>query len=268
MSEWREGSLAVNGVDIHYYRSEEEGRPPMVLAHGFSDSGLCWERVARRLEDSFDIIMPDARNHGMSGRAVAGEGDLAKDLAGLIEGLSLDRPVLIGHSMGAATVAELAGRFPGLPSRIVLEDPPWMAVAGDEEVAEAEARREGFREYIKTMSRMSEKEIIESGKQLSPSWHDDEFPAWAASKKQVCDEAMAGVGLRDWRAVASAIRCPALLVHADTSLGGIVGEDVASEACRLNQDISAQHVAGAGHNIRRERFDEFVSAIQAFLYED
>ncbi|MFN2157062.1 MAG: alpha/beta fold hydrolase, partial [Anaerolineae bacterium] len=63
----------MNGVDLHYYRTGKEGGPPLVLAHGFSDDGQCWYRLATDLEADFDVVMPDARGHGLSARVRPGE---------------------------------------------------------------------------------------------------------------------------------------------------------------------------------------------------
>ncbi|MEZ4610678.1 MAG: alpha/beta fold hydrolase [Caldilineaceae bacterium] len=59
------------------------------------------------------------------------------DLAALIEALDLDKPALMGHSMGAATVSTMAYQRPNLTRRIVLEDPPWR-IQTPEEVSRAQ----------------------------------------------------------------------------------------------------------------------------------
>jgi pimeloyl-ACP methyl ester carboxylesterase len=127
-SDWLPGDVIANGIKIHYYRTGGD-KPPFVLAHGFSDSGLCWTRVARVLAESYDLIMADARGHGLSDAPEGGytSQEHAADLAGLIEALGLDRPTLMGHSMGASTVAATAVCYPELAACAVLEDPPWFA---------------------------------------------------------------------------------------------------------------------------------------------
>ena len=41
-------------------------KPPLLLLHGFNEYGLTWLRVAKELEQDYDIIMVDARGHGRS----------------------------------------------------------------------------------------------------------------------------------------------------------------------------------------------------------
>ncbi|MCP4687120.1 MAG: alpha/beta hydrolase, partial [Desulfobacterales bacterium] len=108
MSEWFSGEVVANGIKIHYTRTGGD-KPPVVLSHGFTDNGLCWTRAAWVLEKDYDVVMYDARGHGLSDAPEAGYSaeDHAADLAGLIQALELKdpRPVLMGHSMGASTAA-------------------------------------------------------------------------------------------------------------------------------------------------------------------
>ena len=126
---WTANDLVVDGVKIHYTRTGDGSKPPLVLLHGFSDSGLCWPLVAHDLEADYDVILPDARGHGHSARVQPGESiDMAADTAGLIRALGLHRPVLGGHSMGANTSSHVGARYPKLIRALVLEDPSSLTV--------------------------------------------------------------------------------------------------------------------------------------------
>jgi pimeloyl-ACP methyl ester carboxylesterase len=48
--------------------------------------------------------------------------EMASDLQGVIAGLGLVRPAIIGHSMGGGTTLALAGLYPNVPGAIILED--------------------------------------------------------------------------------------------------------------------------------------------------
>ena len=65
MTEWSPDDVIANGIRNHYYRTGGD-KPPLLLVHGFTDNGLCWTRLARVLQRDYDIIMPDARGHGLS----------------------------------------------------------------------------------------------------------------------------------------------------------------------------------------------------------
>jgi pimeloyl-ACP methyl ester carboxylesterase len=65
--------------------------------------------LARAFEAEFDVVMPDARGHGNSSTPLNGYRyeDHARDVVGLIQGLGLAAPVLLGHSMGGMTAGWL-----------------------------------------------------------------------------------------------------------------------------------------------------------------
>ena len=66
MSEgWLNENVTVAGVELGVHRTGG-GKPPIILVHGITDSGLCWTRVARSLERDWDVVMVDARGHGQS----------------------------------------------------------------------------------------------------------------------------------------------------------------------------------------------------------
>ncbi len=121
MGNWWSGDVMANGVRLHVVRTggadATASLPPLVLAHGGSGQTGNWSRVARALEADYDLIMYDARGHGLSEAPPSMEmEDFAADLAGLVQALHLDHPYLMGESMGALTVALAAGGHPRLAS--------------------------------------------------------------------------------------------------------------------------------------------------------
>ena len=96
-SHWRKNNVIINGASLHIVRTGDAHQPPLVLAHGFSDDSSCWLQTALDLEASYDIIMPDARGHGFSARVEPGQPvDMAADLAGIIQALDLQHPIVGG----------------------------------------------------------------------------------------------------------------------------------------------------------------------------
>src|SRR5690348_1012751 len=105
------GDCETNGIGLHYVRTGG-AKSPVVLLHGLLGSGACWTPLARALESEFDVVMLDARGHGGSSAPDHGYryDDHASDVVGMIRGLDLARPVLLGHSMGGMTAAVVASR--------------------------------------------------------------------------------------------------------------------------------------------------------------
>src|SRR5689334_17571717 len=182
MSEWQSGYIDVDGLRMHYTRTGGE-KPPLVLAHGFSDDGLCWSRVARALEGDFDVVMVDACGHGRSAERTAPYGPLeqAADLAGVINGLGLGHPMILGHSMGALTTLVLAGTYPELPRAILLEDPP-AAWAAAPEAPPGAPRQPTPRDWFAELKKLSGDEMIAQERERSPLWDAAEFGPWADAK--------------------------------------------------------------------------------------
>lgn len=271
MINWTHHDVDANGITLHYCRTGNGGKPLLILAHGFSDNGLCWQRAAQRLESDFDVVMFDARNHGKSSPALASADAMVEDLKSLIEKLGCDKaPILLGHSMGATTVAGVAARYPELVSMALLEDPPWWSSA-TEEKSEAEReqerakRTEGFKKYLDDMKSKTESELIAHGRKLYVDWHDDDLPAWATSKTQVDEGAMGGLKLPSWQDVALSISVPTLLIHTDGGRDGLLKPEVVEALVSQNQNLSAAEISNAGHNVRRENFEGYMAAVESYL---
>ncbi|GAA4340157.1 alpha/beta hydrolase [Variovorax defluvii] len=82
--------------------------PPLVLVHGVGCSHNDWKPVARQLARRHCVLAWDARGHGNC-RPVLGSITLARlatDLAEMLDHFGLERPVLVGHSMGALTLMQ------------------------------------------------------------------------------------------------------------------------------------------------------------------
>jgi len=265
LNTWLRGEVVVNGLTFVYHRSGGD-KPPLVLCHGITDNGLCFTRVARELEDAFDIIMVDARGHGESTKAAPDPDSHVEDLAGIIAVLDLQQPALMGHSMGARTVAAYAAAYPERVSRIVLEDPPWRELpTGEKNEEEARQQLEMFRQVIRSFSKLSAAEALIQGKAMSPTWHDDEFPAWVESSLQVAENVIDGMALEPWQTIVPGIQCPTLLVTGEEQRGAMVTEALRRQIDADYEVIQTHQLEGAGHNIRRETFEPFVALVRSFL---
>lgn len=265
--QWTEGAVDAAGIDIRYVRTGAGSQPPLILIHGFTDNGRCWTRVAKELESSFDIVMVDLRNHGLSAEAVGSCADMADDVAAVARALGVSRASVVGHSLGAVTAAEVAARHADLVSRLVLEDPPWRQRRSTADPASPghNARREGLQGFIDSFAGMSHEQIVTLGRGQHPTWHDLEFDAWAASKLQVRPSAIESITPHHWSELVPEFSCPTLLIHGDADLGGIVTPELAAEVSTLNAMASAASVPNAGHNVRREGFEAYIDLVGPFL---
>jgi N-formylmaleamate deformylase len=264
VSNWLINDVQVAGIKIHYYRTGGP-HPPLILLHGFSDNGLCWTRVARALEGEYDLIMPDAGGHGLSARlAEAVPSDQSLDLVGLIQALNLDKPAVLGHSMGASTAALAVAKNPGLVGALVLEDPPWFDQRPTPDKSDGPHHLE---QWIRNLWAKSYDEIMATGRAANPTWSEDELDPWAESKLQVDRDLFDKIQFKPspWPEVARHITCPTLLVTGDPELGAIVTPQLAQRAARTWPHGQVVRISGAGHSIHREQYDAYIETVTNFL---
>lgn len=261
---WTDGYVMANGIRIHYWRSGGN-RPPMVMAHGSSDDGLCWTNLAKEIQDSYDIIMFDARGHGLSDPPTPSDpADVqVEDLAALIRALKLERPILMGHSMGSASVAQFAARYPDVPRAVILEDPALVRPATPATGA-TPPTAEQRQATILARNNMSEQELVAGCMKNSPKWGQSECEFWAPSKRRHHPGTAAiGTGARPpMTELFVKITAPTLILKADAQ----------GDLRKQNEDVAAKlpkgkivHIEGAGHNVRRENKTQTLEVLRAFL---
>jgi pimeloyl-ACP methyl ester carboxylesterase len=259
-----------HGLKLHYYRTGGD-KPPLILAHGITDDGMCWAPVAKIFAADFDVIMLDARGHGKSDAPTDGYTlrNLAGDLAGLSEALNLKNPILLGHSMGAIAALVTAGLYPSLPRAILLEDPPpfWMISASTPRNTEF---LDGFTNWVNSIKRMTREELLSECRAQNPAWSEAEFEPWVNSKQRVSHKVTALIDPSDMNSIDlpnlfKKITCPALLLSADVERGAASGEKDIVQLKTSIPHLQVTHIAGAGHNIRREQFAKYLESVQKFL---
>ncbi len=270
-SHWTQQMLTANEVNYHYYRtnSGDSNKPALVLVHGFSDNGLCWQPVAAALEDRFDIVMPDMHAHGLSARVQRGESiDMVGELAALIAALGLNNPIIAGHSMGASIASALGARYPDLPRALVLEDPPWFPQTPAERSPGILDENGPTALWIKGLQRSSLEEVMSQCRVEHPAWPEIVVLRWCEGKLQLDTNFFTTRDTiwKPWQDVAPAFKCPVLLITADPDKGGIVSAEVANAACAANPKIQAAHIPGAGHHVRFEKPEAYMQVLIPFLY--
>jgi len=263
---WKDGYVMANGIRIHYWRTGGE-KPVMVLAHGYSDNGLCWTNLAKELEDDYDLIMYDARGHGYSDPPTKSDPADAQceDLAGLIKELNLKKPILMGHSMGSASVAWCAARYPEISSAVILEDPRLVAIPSNYRRANrslAEQEKESMK--ILDKNNKSFQELVEQCMNNDPKWGQCECEVWAPSKKLYHpNNAYRRIGDRPENSeLFTKITAPTLILKADDK-GKLRDQNI--EVTKLLTDGTIVHVEGAHHNVRRDQKERLLQELEQFL---
>jgi pimeloyl-ACP methyl ester carboxylesterase len=262
---WTDGYVLANGIRIHYWRTGGN-KPALVMAHGSSDDGLCWTNLAREFQDQYDIVMFDARGHGLSDPPTPSDPPdvQVEDLAGLIKELKLNRPILMGHSMGSSSVARFAAKYPDVARAVILEDPGLVRPATPAAGAAATQTPEQRRTTILARNNTTEEELVAGCMKNSPKWGRSECEFWAPSKRrhhpatvQNAPSTLPPVG-----ELFSKITAPTLILKADAQ--GDLRKQNEEVASRLPKG-KIVHIEGAGHNVRRENKTQTIEVMKAFL---
>jgi N-formylmaleamate deformylase len=270
MLQYNEGDLSVNGVKIHYYRTGGK-KPSFILLHGATDNGLCWSPVAEWLADKgYDVIMPDALGHGKSDRLTPGFkfSDHAGQIAGLITQLKLNKPLIMGHSMGAGTTVNIAVNYPDMPKAIILEDPAWREPIDPQKITpEMKKQQEEMVKAMASYGKKTREQILVEGHKANPKWSEAELGPWSEAKTQFDSNLFKNMAMPgpSYQELVPKMNCPTLLLIAET---GMVTAETAKKAAKLwasKYPFKWVQIMGAGHNIRREQFDEFKKAVGSFI---
>lgn len=109
-------------MKLHYLHLGESPRALCIL-HGLFGSLDNWMTMGRKFSQYYSVYLIDARNHGRSPWSdIMNYEVMAEDLQEFITEHRLERPFVLGHSMGGKTVMQWALRFPEKPSKIIIAD--------------------------------------------------------------------------------------------------------------------------------------------------
>ena len=276
MSPWSDGYVPANGLKIHYYRTGGD-KPKVIFNHGAGDDGLCWTHIVKELENDYDVIMIDARGHGKSASGKKDYSTQARvaDLAGLIQALHLEKPVVGGHSMGADTSIHLAAEFPQMARAIFLEDPP-ITLPGealfDSGLTNGKDVGKMMRQFMMLFKLLPRFVAIPMARKGNPSYPNDEILPWVRSKERMSFDFLNSMDKMDFNASDplapfEKIQVPVLLFIGDKEKTkmSIVSRKTAAEVVKRNARVQVVQLDNATHDIRRTRFDGYMPALKKFL---
>ena len=136
--------VEASGTELQVYEWGHPDAPPLLLAHGIQDFALTLAPVAEGLAVDHRVVAYDLRGHGESAHpGIYTMAHHIADLHAVFADRRLERPIVIGHSLGGQVVAQWAGIFAELPRAIVLIEglgPPYAMNRFPEEVKRKRAR--------------------------------------------------------------------------------------------------------------------------------
>lgn len=239
--------------------------PAVVLIHGLGDDHRLWRHVTPSLTARHETVAVDMPGHGRSGPIPAGAPIewFADEIRGLIDRLGLERPVVVGLSMGGGIAQYLAITSPRrLRGLVLVSTSP----------VHPEATRRRFLDRAQLAERSGMAAIVDATvpRWFTPGWmatHLDEVEATrqtvlATDPVQFARASRANAD-RDCTAQLSTIDCPVLFVGglddpADPSRAAAIYE-------RTIRDLTVELLPGLSHLLPVEAPDRFGSILGAFL---
>ena len=285
------------GCRLQVYDYGNDGAPPMLLVHGIQDFALALEPLAEAFRDKYWVVSCDLRGHGDSDKpGVYTMAHHLADLHALFFQLEMEKPVLVGHSLGSQIVCQYGGVFPEVPRAIVSIDglgPPVKEVVLDTEDKQWRTQ-EGLLGLLRGAEYGRPMMGIDDAAALFQRFHPRLDPDWARQLVEIgCDEHPHGglkwkwdplvtsVGLFSTPELAEErfgwIQCPVLLATAGevdefwVRRTGLSPENTDYDPQEIERRVglfkNATHVeiAGAGHHIHYDEPAELIRVMGQFL---
>jgi pimeloyl-ACP methyl ester carboxylesterase len=259
------------------YRRTGEG-PPLIIAHGLYGSSDNWLSVGKALARDFEVYMIDQRNHGQSPHSSEHSyAAMKKDLFVFMAHHSIERAILLGHSMGGKTVMRFAMDYPEMVSRLIVADIAPRAYHTDKhdfhhghilkalaglDTSQVSSLRDATRELSKSIpSRRVVQFLLKNLAKKDGQYH------WTLNIKALqdnLDEIMQGMDLSNYNSPGTT-GFPALFVRGGES--GYIRDDDIPMIEKLFPYARTETIEGAGHWLHAEKQEEFIETIKEFIYD-
>jgi len=112
----------VNGVRLHYLTAGQGD--PIVLLHGYAETGHMWRPLIAQLGSTHTVIAPDLRGAGQASVPADGytKAAMARDIHALVRKLGYESIRIVGHDIGLMVAYAYAAQYPSEVDRIALMD--------------------------------------------------------------------------------------------------------------------------------------------------
>lgn len=244
----------------------ERSPVPVLLLHGLAGHTAEWDALAGLLGPGHRLVGYDARGHGASDRLPKDVSRAAhvRDVVAVIDELALDRPVVIGQSLGGLTALLAAAAHPDLVRALVLVEAgprgPAPELPGkigkwlDSWPAPFESADEAVRFFGGGPAGLA----WAAGLEVRPDG------LYARVDRDVMVACVAESGVRSFWAEWDQVRCPALVVRGDA--GAMPSSEAEEMRARHPAGTRVEVVAGAGHDVHLDRPAELHALIAEFLH--
>ena len=271
-----------NGPDLqlNYLEWGNPKGPPVLLVIGLTSFAYAWNETAEALGDRYRCIAINLRGHGDSGPTPEREFSFDlwdTDVHALVTTLELDRPVIIGHSLGGRVAFVYAGRHPEHTRGIVVVD----VGPGFPDAAAAMVQRDFFKkrpmefdsweaalDWVPKGPKVSDdlarrrlphgfrqlpggKIVFKHDPLLRDEWLGDKPPARAQASTWL------------WQDLAN-VQCPMLLLKGEET--PFLTHELCAQMCDTSKgEARWVEVPGTSHYIQDDNLEGFLKEVEPFM---
>jgi len=194
---------------------------PMILIPGLASTGETWDTTVAHYQDRYECHVLTLAGFGGLPRIASPMLDTVRDgIAEYIRKNRLERPVIVGHSLGGFLALAVAAKYPGLPGKLVIVDSypflpgVWNAGATAADVKQAVAQS---RQFYRSQDQDTYERMTKSGVSTRPMVTKDSdlerLIAWGlASDRTAVADAMIELMEGDLREDIARIKSPTLVM--------------------------------------------------------
>jgi len=111
----------IKGVKINVEGEIEANRPAIIAVHGAGGGAWLWRKLRDALADKASLLAVDLPGHGDSeGEGASSVAEYSETVREISKNLSLEKPFVMGHSMGGAVAMDWAVKHPEEPGGLLL----------------------------------------------------------------------------------------------------------------------------------------------------
>ena len=272
---YRSANVVLRRQRFHYLEWGDRSKPTIVLLHGGHQSAHSWDLVSLHLAQHHHVLALDQRGHGDSEWARDVEYSnhtMALDAQAFLDAMGLERPVLVGHSMGGRNSMVLTKLAPGrLRALVIVDVGPELSDRGRQAIQGFVRENQEFEDLEHFVANVRKYDPYRSREHIERTVKYNMLQRADGKFVSKCDSTPRRLGiargadpldtitLED----AKSFHLPVLLVRGEQS--NILAPDAAERfAAALPQGMLAT-VPNCGHNVHGQNTLGFIGALGDFL---
>jgi esterase len=268
-------NIVLRRLRFHFLEWGRPDAPTIVLLHGGHQSAHSWDLVSLHLAQRYRVLAFDQRGHGDSEwprDAVYSNNEMSLDAEAFIAAMALDRPILMGHSMGGRNTMLLLRRNQSLARAAVIVDVgPELSERGRAAIGGFVQANQEFDDLDHFVRNVRQYDPYRSREHIERTVKYNMLERADGKYISKCDSTprrlnivrasgpLENITLQD----AAAFALPVLLVRGANS--NILEPDAAERFATAMPHGQLVTVPDCGHNVHGQNTKGFIAAIEEFL---